>query len=150
MAPMVAPGRANTPDCPSKGIIPMTMEPNPYALRSVTSNLGVVASVWAANMRAPLRRIACCSEARPGSTPGLSERNTIGRWNESATSMKRAALSAPSASIEPASTMGWLATTATGWPPSRHSEHSTARPKWGCTSNRDPASNTASTTRPMS
>ena len=69
----------------------------------------------------PLRRMPRRSDAVPGSTPGLSARKTSGRWNESATVMKCEALSAPSTSIEPASTCGWLAMTATGWPPRRAS-----------------------------
>ncbi len=44
----------------------ITIEPKPYALRSVTSNFGEVASVCATYMRAPLRRIACCSDLLPG------------------------------------------------------------------------------------
>ena len=64
--------------------------------------------------------------------------------------MKCAALSAPSASIDPASTSGWFATTATGWPPSRHSAEITGRPKSGCTSKRESASNTTSITLRMS
>ena len=43
--------------------------------------------------------------------------------------MKWAALSAPSASSEPASTFGWLATTATGCPPRRARAQITDRPK---------------------
>ena len=39
--------------------MPITIEPKPYALRSVTSNFGAVASVCAAYMRAPLRRMPC-------------------------------------------------------------------------------------------
>ena len=80
----------------------------------------------------PLRRAARASR------PGCRTRKTSGRWNESATVMKCAALSAASASIEPASTCGWLATTATGWPPSRASAQMTERPKSGCTSNARP------------
>ena len=105
IAPIVAPGNANTADWPSKPIMPITIEPKPYALRSVTSNFGAVATVCAANMRAPLRRMPRRSDAVPGSTPGLSARKTSGRWNESATVMKCAALSAPSTSIEPAMTL---------------------------------------------
>ena len=67
-------------------------------------NLGTRACVCAAYMRAPLRRMPCRSDWLPGMTPGLSARKTRGRWNESATVMKWAALSAPSASIEPART----------------------------------------------
>ena len=40
IAPIVAPGNANTADWLSKPIMPITIEPKPYALRSVTSNLG--------------------------------------------------------------------------------------------------------------
>ena len=117
IAPIVAPGNANTADWLSKPIMPMTIEPKPYALRIVTSNFGDVAIVCAANMRAPARRMPRFSDAVPGSTPGLSARKTNGRWNESATVMKCDALSAPSTSIEPAHTFGWLAMIATGWPP---------------------------------
>ena len=73
----------------------MTIEPKPYALRSVTSNFGEVACVCAAYMRAPLRRMPAFSDALPGhARPGLSDKKTSGRWNESATVMKCAALSA--------------------------------------------------------
>ena len=126
--------------------MPITIEPKPYALRMVISNLMVVAAVCAANMRAPLRRMPRRSDADPGITPGLSVRNTSGRWNESATLMKCAALSAASTSIEPASTDGLLATTATGSPPRRASAHTTAAPNPGCTSNHDSSSNTTSIT----
>ena len=64
--------------------------------------------------------------------------------------MKWAALSAPSALTEPASTMGWLATTATGCPPRRARKVSTEVPKPGCTSKADPSSKTMSTTLRMS
>ena len=84
--------------------MPMTIEPKPYALRIVTSNFGAVACVCAAYIRAPLRRMPARSEAEPGMTPGLSDKKTSGRWNESATVMKCAALSAASAVIEPALT----------------------------------------------
>src|SRR5271163_801828 len=94
-----------------------SMEPNPYALRSVRCSFSVVAAVWAANIRAPARKTPLRSDRLPGSMPGLSARKTIGRWNESATVMKCAALSAAAASMEPASTWGWFATTATGWRP---------------------------------
>ena len=104
IAPIVAPGNANTPDWPSKGIMPMTIEPKPYALRSVTSNFGDVACVCAAYIRAPLRRMPAFSEAEPGMTPGLSDKKTRGTWKESATVMKCAALSAASAVIDPAIT----------------------------------------------
>src|SRR4029077_3112278 len=117
IAPIVAPGNANVALWLSNPNSDITIEPNPYALRSVTCNFSVVAAVWAANMRAPLRSTPVFSERLPGSMPGLSARKTIGRWNESATVMKWAALSAASASMEPASTLGWFATTATGWPP---------------------------------
>ena len=70
-------------------------------------------------MRAPDRRIACCSEALPGHDAGVVGEEDQREVDESATLMKWAALSAPSALTEPASTIGWLATTATGWPPSR-------------------------------
>ena len=78
-----------------------------------------------------LRRMPRRSDAVPGSTPGLSARKTSGRWNESATVMKCDALSAPSTSIEPANTWGWLATTATGWPPRCASAHTTDLPEVG-------------------
>ena len=84
----------------------MTIEPNPYALRNVTCSLTVVAAVWAANIRAPARSTPLRSDRLPGSMPGLSAKKMIGRWNESATMMKWAALSAASASIEPAITLG--------------------------------------------
>ncbi len=45
IAPIVAPGSANTADWPSNPIMPMTIDPKPYALRNVTSNFGVVATV---------------------------------------------------------------------------------------------------------
>src|SRR4051794_31359649 len=110
----------------------------------------VVAAVCAANMRAPLRSTPLFSDRLPGSIPGLSARNTIGRWNESATVMKCAALSAAWASIEPASTFGWLATTATGWPPRWASAQMIAGPNFGCTSNQSGLSNTTSSTARMS
>ncbi len=72
----------------------------------VTLTLGVVAWVWAANIRAPLRRMAARSELVPGSMPGLSARKTSGRWKESATMIRCDALSAASASMAPASTRG--------------------------------------------
>ncbi len=97
-------------------------------------------------MRAPLRRMPRRSDAVPGITPGLSARKTSGRWNESATVMKWAALSAPSTSIEPAFICGWFATTATGWPPRCASAHTTVRPNSGCTSNHDDWSKTTSMT----
>ena len=124
----------------------MTIEPKPYALRRSTCTFGVVACVWAANMRAPLRNTPARSDRVPGSTPGLSARNTSGTWNESATIMKWAALSAASASTEPASTLGWLATTATGSPPRRARPHTTARPKPGWISNHSWSSTSASIT----
>ena len=71
MAPIVAPGNANTADWPSNGIMPITIEPKPYALRSVTSNFGTVACDCAAYMRAPLRRIAAFSDALPGEHAGV-------------------------------------------------------------------------------
>ena len=102
IAPIVDAGNANTPDCPSNAIIPITIEPNPYALRRVTCELR--------RGRQRLRREHARAAAQdrraaptrcPACTPGLSARKTSGRWNESATVMKCAALSAPSASIEP-------------------------------------------------
>ena len=60
--------------------------------------------------------------------------------------MKCDALSAPSTSMEPANTWGWLAMTATGWPPSRASAVTTDFPKSGCTSNHDDWSTTTSMT----
>jgi hypothetical protein len=134
----------------SNGIIAMTIDPNPYALRSVTWNFGLVASICAAYMRAPLRRMPRFSDARPGITPGLSARNTSGRWKESATLMKCAALSAPSTSTEPAITFGWFAITATGWPPRYASTQSTVFPNFGWISKHESRSKTTSTTSRMS
>ena len=68
---MVAAGNANTPDWPSKPIMLITMEPKPYALRRVTWSFGVVATVWAANMRAPLRRMPRRSDSRAGEHTGV-------------------------------------------------------------------------------
>ena len=110
----------------------------------------MVAAVWAANILAPLRSTPLRSERLPGSMPGLSARKTIGRWNESATMMKCAALSAASASMEPASSVGWLATTATGWPPRWASAQMMAWPNFGWTSSQSVSSNTTSSTVRMS
>jgi hypothetical protein len=82
------------------------MDPKPYALRRVTCSFNVVAAVCAANILAPLRNTPLRSERLPGIMPGLSARKMIGRWKESATMMKCAALSAASASMEPAITWG--------------------------------------------
>ena len=78
----------------------------------------MVARVCAANMRAPLRRIAGdaqtrCRAARPGCRRGTRAAGGTSRRPM----MKCAALSAASASIEPGEHRGWLATIATGSPP---------------------------------
>ena len=99
----------------------MTQLPKPKALRSVTWILVVVARVCAAYIRAAARSTPARSDAVPASTPGLSLRNTSGRWKLSHTEMKWAAFSAAAASMEPASTAGWLATTPTDSPPMRAS-----------------------------
>ena len=109
----------------------MTLDPKPYAFRSVTWTFTVWARVWAANMRAPARRIPARSEAWPASTPGLSARKTSGRWKLSHTWMKWAALSAASTSTDPAMTDGWLAMMPMDSPPMRASAHTIDEPKSG-------------------
>ena len=47
------------------------MEPNPYALRRVTCSLSVVAAVWAANIRAPLRSTPAALGAAAGQHAGV-------------------------------------------------------------------------------
>ena len=71
MAPMVVPGKAKVADWPSKGIIPMTIEPKPYALRRVTVIFGTRACVWAAYIRAPLRRMPRSLRLAPRHDPGI-------------------------------------------------------------------------------
>ena len=88
MAPRIAPGKASETLWPEKDTIDITIDPNPNALRSVTCNFTVRVWAWAANMRPPARRTPACSDLVPASIPGLSDRNTSGRWNESATWMK--------------------------------------------------------------
>ena len=104
------------------------------ALRSVRCSFGDVANVWAAQHPRAAPQYPAPLGPGAGNIPGLSARKTIGRWNASATMMKWAALSAASASMEPASSCGWLATTATGFPPRWASAQMTALPNWGCTS----------------
>ena len=86
----------------------------------------------------------------PASIPGLSVRKTNGRGNESATWMKWAALSAAAASMAPARTFGWLATTAIGSPPRWASAQTMESPKVGWTSKDRPPSHSAASTGRMS
>src|ERR1700738_5304104 len=64
--------------------------------------------------------------------------------------MECAALAAALASIDPAITLGWFATTATGWPPRCASAQMIAGPNFGCTSNQSAVSKTTSRTARMS
>ena len=62
-------------------------------------------------MRAKWRTVAVRSAAGPTMKPGVSHRNSTGSSNASHSCRKRAALSAPSASIAPPRWVGSLATT---------------------------------------
>ena len=72
-------------------------------------------------MRAKWRTVAVRSAAGPTMKPGVSHRNSTGRPKASHSCRKRAALSAPSASIAPPRWVGSLATTPSGRPSRRAS-----------------------------
>ena len=101
-------------------------------------------------MRADARSTPARSEAVPASTPGLSVRNTSGRWKLSHTEMKWAALVAAAVSMDPANAAGWLATTPTASEPMRARAQMIEPPKPGWISRYSAASTTSPTTAYMS
>jgi len=109
--------RANTADWPSNGIDAHNHRAEPVALRRVTSNFGDVAR---SGPRTCVHRSGGCRAARrpsragpPGCRRGRQrEVERVGDIDEVR------GLVAPSTSIEPAKTRGWVSPiTATGWPP---------------------------------
>ena len=82
--------------------------------------------------------------------PGVSHSDRIGRSCASQSCMKRAALSAPSASMAPPMCLGLLAITPKGRPSMRMSAVIMPGPKWGRSSRTEPVSASVSITVRMS
>ena len=93
--------------------------PAPYALRTTTHSLGIVASLTAMIILAPARMIPSRSTFVPIMKPGTSARYRSGTPKASHSQMKRAALSALSTKSTPPLCFGWLATIPTGFPSMR-------------------------------
>ena len=69
--PWSRPGNANTADWPSNGIMPITIEPKPYALRSVTSNFGTSPASARRTCARPCAGWPAFSDALPGQHAGV-------------------------------------------------------------------------------
>ena len=85
-------------------------------MRSTIVPVGTCRLAPVRNMREKWRTVAVRSASGPTMKPGVSQRNSSGSAKPSQSCMKRAALSAPSASIAPPRWRGSLAITPNGRP----------------------------------
>ena len=92
------------------------------------------------NIRQACRTSAVVSTSGPTMIPGVSQSDRIGMSKASQSCMKRAALSAASASMAPASWRGSLAITPSGRPPRRARAVAIAPPKPARSSSTEPSS----------
>jgi hypothetical protein len=107
---------------------------------------GTVIPAAVTNMRETWRTWATRSISGPTMNPGVSHRNSTGRSKPSQSCMKRAALSAASASMAPPRWFGSLATRPIGRPSTRTSDVTIPAPNPRRSSRTEPSSHSASMT----
>ena len=128
----------------------IAIAPSPYALRSTIAATGTRSCAPTTNIRLTWRTWPRLSISGPTMKPGVSMSETSGSACASHSCMKRAALSAASASIAPPRCIGLLAIRPTGRPSMRASAVTMPAPKPARSSSAEPGSTSASTTARMS